>query len=126
MYHNSTTKSVPLSDPIQLRLSPVMVLSLRTAAQVHGRSLHDEIRDRLERVDKFDLQIQGLRAELALQGAEGSRPNDRILHYLLQLLGMVAEVLSFLRRSRPVDIEAAQREVERHKLPVWGRRGEDR
>ncbi|MEW5686195.1 MAG: hypothetical protein AB1942_14855 [Pseudomonadota bacterium] len=126
MYHNSTTKSGALSDPIQLRLSPVMVLSLRTAAQVHGRSLHDEIRDRLERVDKFDLQIQGLRAELALQGAEGPRPNDRILHYLLQLLGMVAEVLSFLRCSRPVDTEAAQREVERHKLPVWGRRKEDR
>lgn len=41
---------------------------------------------------------------------------DRVLDGLLRLMGMVAEVLSFLRRSRPVDTEAAQREVERHKL----------
>lgn len=126
MYHNSTTKSGSLSDPIQLRLSPVMVLSLRTAANAYGRSLTDEIRYRLERDDRVDLQIQGLRAELALHQAAAPRHDDRVLDGLLRLLGMVAEVLSFLRRSRPVDIEAAQREVERHKLPVWGRRGEDR
>lgn len=65
MYTNSTTKSAPLSHPVQLRLSLPMLLSLQAAAKAYGRSLTDEIRDRLEHCERVDLQIQGLRSELA-------------------------------------------------------------
>lgn len=126
MYSIPTTRSAPLADPIQLRLSVPMLLSLQASAKAYGRSVPDEIRYRLERDDRVDLQIQGLRAEIALHGARGPRPDDQVLDALLRLQGMIAEVLGFMRRGRPVDTEAAQRDVERHKLPVWDRRKEDR
>lgn len=126
MYSISTTRSAPLADPIQLRLSVPMLLSLRAAADAHGRSVVDEIRLRLENYDRTDLQVQGLRSELAFLWANGPRPDDRTHDGLLRLQGMVAEVLGFMRRGRPVDTEAAQRDVERHKLPVWDRRKDDR
>lgn len=126
MSTNSTTKGLRLNHPIQLRLSPDLMVTLHLAARANGRHVTDEIRHRLKAYERVDLQIQGLRAELALQGASGPRPDDRVLDGLLRLQGMTAEVLGFIRRSRPVDTEAAQRDVERHKLPVWGRRKEDR
>jgi hypothetical protein len=126
MSTNCTTKSSSLSNPVQLRLSPVILLGLQAAARARGRSLTDEIRHRLETYERVDLQIQGLRAEIALHGAPGPRADERVLDALLRLQGMIAEVLGFLRRRWSVDVEAAQRDVERHRLPVWGRPNEDR
>lgn len=126
MYSDFTTRSAPLADPIQLRLSVPMLLSLQASAKAQGRSVADEIRFRLENYDRTDLQVQGLRSELAFLWANGPQSDDRTHDGLHRLQGMVAEVLGFVRRGRPVDTEAAQRDVERHKLPVWGRQREDR
>ncbi|TAJ72811.1 MAG: Arc family DNA-binding protein [Phenylobacterium sp.] len=117
---------MPLADPIQVRLERELLTEIRATAQANGRSVVDEIRHRLEHYNRADLQVQGLRSELALFWANGPRPDDRVLDGLLRLQGMVAEVLGFMRRGRPVDTEAAQRDVERHGLRVWGRAKEDR
>ncbi|MEW5683799.1 MAG: hypothetical protein AB1942_02660 [Pseudomonadota bacterium] len=115
-----------LADPIQVRLERELLTDIRAAARAHGRNVADEIRHRLERDGRVDLQIQGLRAEIALHGSHGPRPDDPVLDALLRLQGMLAEVLGATRRSRPVDTEHARHDVERLKLPVWGRRKDDR
>lgn len=125
MSTTSTTKSHPLSSPIQLRLSPVMTLALRQAAEGRGCNVTEEIRHRLEQFDRVDVQIQGLRGELALHGVGGPRTEDRILDALQRVLGMQAEMLGAMRRYRPSDTEKARADVERLRLPVLGRRNED-